>query len=578
MPQNILEQLTHSLALAAHIPEAEIEIAVPIDSSHGDLTTNIAMKLAAVRQQAPLKIAQGISQALARDEFVKETFAFEPETAVKAPGFINFFYQPKYLKVVLNDVFARKQYGARAGRGKRVVVEYSSPNTNKPLHLGHLRNDALGMALANILTFLGQRVTTTSVINDRGIHIMRSLLAYQKWGEGKTPKSENKKGDHFVGDYYVKFNHELKNNETLKDESYALLKRWEENDREVRKLWQRMNTWVYAGWRETYALFGSKFNKLYYESKLYDKGRELVAQGLKAGVFSKDDAGAVVVDLAAYNLGGRETGNKVLLRPDGTTVYITQDLYLAHKRYQDYKFDKLFYVVADEQNYHFKVLFKIFELLGYTWAKNCRHYAYGMVDLPSGKMKSREGTVVDADDLIYELTDLARQEILARRDDIGKQEVEEIAPAVALAAIKYWFLKSNPKSRITFDPKQSIDFEGNTGPYLLYTYVRLRGIMRKAGKIPRKSAGRLGESELALVRSMAAWPFVLNDFTNHYNPNMICEFLYKLASELNTYYQTVPVLKGDDALKAQRLQIIAAGSRLIKLGLDLLNIRTVERM
>lgn len=556
--------------------ESDIELNIPEDTKYGDFTTNIAMKLAAQKKQAPMEIAEKFAKDLLADKLIKENFS---QVKAVQPGFINFYLNEKYLHNELEDILKNDSYGKQdIGRGKTVVVEYSSPNTNKPLHLGHLRNDALGMALGNIFSFLGYKVIKTSVVNDRGIHIMQSLLAYLKWGDGRTPVSENKKSDHFVGDYYVKFNQAKEQDEGLVDETREILKKWEDGDKKVRKVWQRMNKWVYDGWQQTYDLFGSKFDQEYYESNLYDKGREIIEAGVTKNIFYKNNEGAVVVDLSQYGLGGRESGEKILLREDGTTVYISQDIYLAVKRYKDYKFDQLFYVVADEQNYHFKVLFKIFELLEYDWASRCHHYSYGMVDLPSGKMKSREGVVVDADDLLNKLIALAKAEVIKRRNDVSGKEIDQIATAVALAAVKYWFLKSNSKSRILFNPEESLDFEGNTGPYLLYTYVRLQSILLKAGKIKKKIKGDLGESELRLVRKMAEWPKVVGGFIKHHNPNIICEYLYLLAREVNGYYHTVNVLKVDKEIREVRLQTVFTARVILKKGLKLLNIETVDKM
>lgn len=556
--------------------EDDIELNIPEDAKYGDFTTNIAMRLAAQKKQSPMKIAQDFVDDLLANKFIKDNF-FKIEAV--NPGFINFYLNKKYLSNELEYILGNNNYGAtNIGQGKTIVIEYSSPNTNKPLHLGHLRNDTLGMSLSNILSFLGFQVIRTSVINDRGIHIMQSLLAYLKWGKGKTPISEQQKGDHFVGDYYVKFNKAKEAAENLVDESREILKKWENGDQEIRTVWQQMNEWVYSGWQQTYNLFGSKFDKEYYESNLYDKGKKIIEDGVATGIFYQNKQGATVVDLTPYGLGGRESGEKVLLREDGTTVYITQDIYLAVKRYQDYKFDQLFYIVADEQNYHFKVLFKIFELLKYDWANRCYHYSYGMVDLPSGRMKSREGTIVDADDLLTQLINLARTEVIKRRSDLNKKEINHIATNIALAAVKYWFLKSNSKSRILFNPEKSLDFEGNTGPYLLYTYVRLQSILSKTNSIKKKVDGDLGEDELKLVRKMSEWPIVINSFIKHYNPNIICEYLYILASEINSYYHTANVLKADKKLKEVRLQTISAASQILKTGLKLLNIDTVDKM
>ncbi len=548
----------------------------PAKMQFGDLAVNAAFILAKQQQQPPLVIAEEIAAKLAQDDELSKIFA--KIEAVK-PGYVNFYFSDEYLRQVLTDIISDK-FGLNVGQGRKIVIEYSSPNTNKPLHLGHLRNDALGMSLANILSELGFEVVKTSVINDRGIHIMQSLLAYLKWGEGKTPEQVGKKGDKFVGDFYVKFHQEAEKNPALKEEAAELLRRWEAGDEEIRQVWQQLNEWVFQGWRETYELYGSEFDKWYYESDLYDKGKTIIKQAADKGVVQQRQDGAYVIDLSEYGLGSRESGEKVLLRPDGTTVYITQDIYLAIKRYEDFGFDQMIYVVASEQEYHFKVLFTILDILGVGLSGKLLHFSYGMVNLPEGKMKSRQGKVVDADDLIAEMIGLAAAEVEQRTTDLSASDKEEIAKAIALAAIKYWFLRANPKSTLTFNPQKSLDFEGDTGPYLLYSYVRLRSILRKAGQVSStfELEGKLPEAERNLLRQMARWPFVLHHFMDGYNINLICSFLNELASSFNSYYHSHPVLQADDQTKALRLQLISAGSSLLKKGLKMLNIKTVERM
>ncbi len=542
----------------------------------GDLATNVAFALAKEQGQPPLAVATELAEQLSKDKELRDFF--DKIEAVK-PGYINFYFSDNYLQTVLSQILAGQFGKLNIGHDKKIVIEYSSPNTNKPLHLGHLRNDALGMALANILQALGFAVIKTSVINDRGIHIMQSLLAYLKWGEGKTPEQVRKKGDQFVGDFYVRFHQEAEKNPALKEEAAELLRRWEEGDEEVRRAWRKLNQWVYEGWQQTYNLYGSQFDKWYYESELYDKGREIIKQAAERGIVEKRSDGAYVIDLSAYGLGDRQQGKKVLLRPDGTTVYITQDIYLAVKRFEDFQFDQMIYVVASEQDYHFRVLFKVLELLGFDWTKRLHHYSYGLVNLPEGKMKSRQGKVVDADELIAQMTELARLEINKREEELSAEEKEKIAQTVALAAIKYWFLRANPKSALLFDPKRSLDFEGDTGPYLLYSYVRLKSILRQAkeesGAVWR---GSLPLEEKKLLRQLARWPFVLERFTEEYSINLICLFLNELASSFNSYYHQVPVLKAEPEVRGLRLQVIRAGSQMLKHGLELLNIKTIEKM
>ncbi len=547
----------------------------PAKMQFGDLTVNVAFILAKQRKLPPLQVAREIADKLSQDKELADIFS---RIEAVQPGYVNFYFSDKYLKNILADIISGS-FGLNMGQGKKIVIEYSSPNTNKPLHLGHLRNDALGMALANILQSLGFEVIKTSVINDRGIHIMQSLLAYLKWGEGKTPDQVGKKGDQFVGDFYVRFHQEAEKDPTLKEEAAELLRRWEQGDQEIRQIWHQLNQWVFQGWHETYDLYGSEFDKWYYESELYDKGKEIIKQAAEKGIVKQRSDGAYVIDLSELGLGSRESGEKVLLRADGTTVYITQDIYLAIKRYEDFNFDKMIYVVASEQEYHFKVLFAILDILGTGLSDKLFHFSYGMVNLPEGKMKSRQGKVVDADELISQMIDLAKVEIERRSPNLPTIEKEENAKAIALSAIKYWFLRANPRSTLTFDPKKSLDFEGDTGPYLLYSYVRLRSILRKAGwKEKVKIEQDLPEAERNLLRKMARWPFVLQHFMDGYNINLICLFLNELASDFNSYYHSHPVLQSDEEIKKLRLQLIAAGSSLLKKGLKMLNIKTVERM
>lgn len=575
MNVDLVEKLNKLLFQLTGIDDVKVE--VPADLSHGDLTTNVVMHLAAQKKQPPLDLAEELIKQLEADKLIKSHF--DKVVAVK-PGFINFYYSQNYLKNELKEIVGHDNYGKeKIGKGKTIVVEYSSPNTNKPLHVGHLRNNAIGMSLVRIFKFLGYRVIKTDVINDRGIHIMKSLLAYDKWGQGQTPTEANIKSDKFVGDFYVKYGQAAKDNPAILDEARVMLRQWEAKDRKVRELWQQMNQWVYDGWQQTYKMYGSEFDVDYYESDLYDKGREIIKAAQKKALVYKNKDGALVVDLSKYGLGGRNSGEKVLLRADGTTVYMTQDIYLAKNRFDKFKFDKMIYVVGDEQIYHFQVLFKLLKLLGFEWVSRCYHYAHGQVILPEGRMKSREGKVVDADDLMQELTELAKFEVKKRRSDASDKEMDEIAFKVAMAAIKYWFLKSNPKSLIHFNPKESIDFEGNTGPYLLYTFVRLNSILKKAQKVRNNvHKSEVPAEELELIRKMVVWPYLINDFSTHLNTNIVCEYLYKLSSSLNSYYHSVPVLKAEADVKDLRLQVILAGSKILKTGLELLNIKTLEKM
>jgi len=575
--KTMLEYILHiKEAILAATGQSEVVLELTEHSGFGDLASNIALVSARELKQDPWKIATDWAQKISQEPWIV-THHVKVE-AVK-PGFINFFLSDELLNTEFVQLATNSTYGSQTiGKGKTAVVEYSSPNTNKPLHIGHLRNDALGMALARLLDFFGYQVVKTCVINDRGVHIMQSLYAYQTWGKGTTPESTDKKGDHFVGDYYVLFANHKKENPELMNEAQILLKKWETGEKAVRSLWQQMNTWVYQGWQKTYERYGSEFDKKYFESELYDKGKEIIQEALNKKIVQQKTDGSLVIDLTAYGLGGRDSGEKVLVRNDGTTVYITQDIYLALKRYQDYKFDKMIYVVADEQNYHFQVLFKIFEILGFSWVKNCVHYSYGMVRLPSGNMKSREGTVVDADDLLNELKTQALREIEKRNPDFSLEEKNISAEAISTAAIKYWLLKSNPRSGILFDSVASLDFEGDSGPYLLYTFVRLMNILRKAGAVTIGKNEKITEQELPLVRKMVQWPLIVQNAYEQLQPHYIVAYLSELASLANTYYQAVPILNADKNERAVRLYTIQAVQNILSIGLQLLNIKTINRM
>ncbi len=548
---------------------------VPPMTEFGDLSTNVALIIAKQKNKDPKLVALDLIAKLSQVSWLKKN---NIEIKLAGQGFINFFLSDQYLTKIFNQAVHTKNFGKiNIGKNKKIVIEYSSPNTNKPLHLGHLRNDALGMSLTKIYEFFGFQVIKTEVINDRGIHIMKSLLAYLKWGENTTPKKLGIKGDKFVGDLYVKYNQAEKDHPELISEARNLLQAWENKDKKIIALWKKMNSWVYAGWKITYKLYGSKFDKVYYESKLYNKGREIIIQAEKRGLVKRNFAGAVVIDLSSYGLGGRDSGEKILLRADGTTVYITQDLYLAVKRFSDYNFTKMIYVVGDEQIYHFKVLFKILSIFGYSWQTKCQHFPYGHVLLPEGKMKSREGTVVDADDLISELTTQAEIEVKKRQPKLTVIERKKIAQTIAIAAIKYWFLKTNPKSTIIFDHKASLSLEGNTGPYLLYTYVRLKRILAK-GKITKLDKFIFSEQEKKLVGKICQWPLAVWQYYEKQQVNYLAEYLFQLASLINNYYQNVPVLKAEDIIRKQRLMIIKATANIISSGLNLLNIKTIAKM
>ena len=477
-----------------------------------------------------------------------------------------------------------------------VMIEYSSPNTNKPLHLGHVRNNLLGGALARIQEAAGNRVVKTNIVNDRGIHICKSMLAWLKWGEGATPASTGKKGDHLIGDYYVAFDKHYreevkalmakgmdedsaKNEAPLMQEAREMLVKWEQGDKDVRALWQQMNEWVYAGFDETYKALGVSFDKIYYESETYLVGKQTVLDGLERGLFERHDDGSVWADLTANGL-----DQKLLLRKDGTSVYMTQDIGTAQLRYKDFPIDRMIYVVGNEQEYHFQVLSILLDRLGFKWGKDLVHFSYGMVELPNGKMKSREGTVVDADDLVAQMIADARamsEDKVNKLTDITEAEAAEIARIVGMGALKYFILKVDARKNMLFNPEESIDFNGNTGPFIQYTYARIRSILRKAADTDLTAALTASpcEKEVALIQKIAKLPDVVQQCASDYNPAGIANYAYELAKEFNQYYHDYSILKEDDAdVRTMRLVLCDTIARTIATALGLLGIEVPERM
>jgi arginyl-tRNA synthetase len=486
------------------------------------------------------------------------------------------------------------------GDSPQFMIEYSSPNTNKPLHLGHIRNNLLGYSLSRIASANGNRVVKTNIVNDRGIHICKSMLAWKKWGNGQTPQSSGKKGDHLVGDFYVRFDQEYKNElaelmekglskeeaekaSTLMQEARDMLRAWEAGDPEVVDLWKIMNEWVYEGFDETYKALGVDFDKIYYESQTYTIGREMVLKGLENGLFYRKEDGSVWADLSDFGL-----DEKLLLRSDGTSVYMTQDIGTAKMRFEDYKIDKMIYVVGNEQDYHFKVLSILLDRLGFEWGKDLVHFSYGMVELPEGKMKSREGTVVDADDLIAAMIDTAREmsKELGKLDGYSDEEAERIYRIIALGALKYFILKVDPKKNMTFDPRESIDFNGNTGPFIQYTYARVQSVFRKANekgidtslnKLVRDIS--LTPKEAEVLKMIGNFPNVVKDAGEAYSPALIANYVYNLAREFNQFYHELPIVyEEDEAVRANRLALTYAVGNTIKQGMWLLGIDVPERM
>ena len=516
-------------------------------------------------------------------------------------GFLNLVIDSSAWEALLDEIHADPAFGIVpvTDQSPLVMIEYSSPNTNKPLHLGHVRNNLLGGALANIMSANGNKVVKTNIVNDRGIHICKSMLAWLKWGNGETPESTGKKGDHLIGDYYVAFDkhykaelkelmaqgmteEEAEMNSPLMKEARAMLVKWEAGDPEVRALWEKMNNWVYAGFDETYKRLGVSFDKIYYESNTYLDGKRKVLEGLEKGLFYQKEDGSVWADLTNEGL-----DHKLLLRSDGTSVYMTQDIGTAEQRFADYPIDKMIYVVGNEQNYHFQVLSILLDRLGFEWGKSLVHFSYGMVELPNGKMKSREGTVVDADDLMDEMVETAKQTSgeLGKLDGLTKAEADEIARIVGMGALKYFILKVDARKNMTFNPQESIDFNGNTGPFIQYTYARIRSVMRKAAELGLELPAtlptgiELSEKEQNLIQMLANFPVVVKQAGDEYSPSAIANYAYDLVKEFNQFYHDFSILHEENHdLKIFRLVLAANVAKVVKLAMGLLGIEVPERM
>ncbi|SFD82726.1 arginine--tRNA ligase [Thermophagus xiamenensis] len=517
-------------------------------------------------------------------------------------GFLNLTLSHHYWLSVLKEAVSTENFGFTEATeaSPLVMIEYSSPNTNKPLHLGHIRNNLLGYSLSRIVAANGNRVVKTNIVNDRGIHICKSMLAWKKWGNKQTPESAGKKGDHLVGDFYVKFDQEYKKElaqlmdqglskeeaekeSRLMQEARDMLRAWEAGDPEVVELWKTMNGWVYEGFDQTYKALGVDFDKIYYESQTYKVGRELVLEGLDKGLFYRREDGSVWADLSQNGL-----DEKLLLRSDGTSVYMTQDIGTARMRFDDYNIDKMVYVVGNEQDYHFKVLSILLDRLGFEWGKSLMHFSYGMVELPEGKMKSREGTVVDADDLIEDMVNTAREmsKELGKLDGYTDEEAERIYRIIALGALKYFILKVDPRKNMTFNPRESIDFNGNTGPFIQYTYARVRSIFRKAKEkgidtsienLVREVS--LTPKETEVMKMIGNFPNVVKEAGEVYSPALIANYVYDLAKEFNQFYHELPIVyEKDEALRANRLALTYAVGKTIRQGMWLLGIDVPERM
>ena len=583
------------------VPAAQVQLQKTKKEFEGHLTL-VVFPFLRMSKKGPEQTAQEIGEYLQANEPSVAAF-----NVIK--GFLNLTIASSAWIELLNGIHADKQYGivAATDNSPLVMIEYSSPNTNKPLHLGHVRNNLLGNALANIVAANGNKVVKTNIVNDRGIHICKSMLAWQKYGNGETPESSGKKGDHLIGDYYVSFDKHYKaevkelmakfqsegmNEEEAKAKAEAesplmkeareMLVKWEANDPEVRALWKKMNDWVYAGFDETYRMMGVTFDKIYYESNTYLEGKEKVMEGLEKGFFYRKEDGSVWADLTGEGL-----DHKLLLRADGTSVYMTQDIGTAKLRFADYPIDKMIYVVGNEQNYHFQVLSILLDKLGFEWGKGLVHFSYGMVELPEGKMKSREGTVVDADDLMAEMIDTAKETSneLGKLDGLTKEEADNIARIVGLGALKYFILKVDARKNMTFNPKESIDFNGNTGPFIQYTYARIQSVLRKA-----KEAGieipaqlpvgiELSEKEEGLIQMVADFAAIVKQAGEDYSPSIIANYTYDLVKEYNQFYHDFSILREEnEAVKIFRLALSENVAKVVCLGMGLLGIEVPDRM
>ena len=582
------------------VPAAQVQLQKTKKEFEGHLTL-VVFPFLRMSRKGPEQTAQEIGEYLT---------AHEPAVAAYnvIKGFLNLTVAPAAWIELLDDIHAQEQYGLTPATPESplVMIEYSSPNTNKPLHLGHVRNNLLGNALANIIAANGNRVVKTNIVNDRGIHICKSMLAWLKYGNGETPESSGKKGDHLIGDYYVAFDkhykaevNELMEQGMTKEEAEAasplmkeareMLVKWEAGDPEVRALWKKMNDWVYAGFDETYRMMGVSFDKIYYESNTYLEGKKKVLEGLDKGLFYRKEDGSVWADLTNEGL-----DHKLLLRSDGTSVYMTQDIGTAEQRFADYPIDKMIYVVGNEQNYHFQVLSILLDRLGFEWGKSLVHFSYGMVELPEGKMKSREGTVVDADDLMAEMIATARETSgdLGKLEGLTPEEAEDIARIVGLGALKYFILKVDARKNMTFNPKESIDFNGNTGPFIQYTYARIRSVLRKAAEagitlpesllnynLPISQRITISTKEEGLVQMLADFAAVVRQAGTDYSPSVIANYCYDLVKEYNQFYHDFSILREEnEAVRQFRLVLSAEVAKIVKLGMGLLGIEVPERM
>ena len=594
-----IEQQIEQAAMAAvkalygqEVPEKMVQLQKTRSEFEGSLTL-VVFPFVKMARKSPEQTGQEIGQYL-----VDNCEAVSKFNVVK--GFLNLSIADAAWLNLLADIDKDDHYGEKAANegSPLVMIEYSSPNTNKPLHLGHVRNNLLGWSLAQIMQANGNKVVKTNIVNDRGIHICKSMLAWLKYGNGETPETSGKKGDHLIGDYYVAFDkhyreevkelmakgmdeEKAKQEAPLIKEAHEMLVKWEQNAPEVRALWEKMNNWVYAGFDETYKKMGVSFDKIYYESQTYLKGKAKVEEGLAKGLFERHEDNSVWADLTNEGL-----DQKLLLRSDGTSVYMTQDIGTAEMRFQDYPIDKMIYVVGNEQNYHFQVLSILLDRLGFKWGKELVHFSYGMVELPNGKMKSREGTVVDADDLMQLMVDDAYKTSmeLGKFDDMTEEERREIARIVGMGALKYFILKVDARKNMLFNPEESIDFNGNTGPFIQYTYARIRSILRKASPNPLQVEGamkavELSNKEVELIQKMSEYGAAVEQAGKDYSPSGIANYCYELTKVFNQFYHDFSILnEPDEQKKAIRLMLAKNVAKIIKNAMALLGIEVPERM
>ena len=595
----------------AEVAESQVQLQKTRSEFEGNLTV-VVFPFVKMARKSPEQTAEDIGKWLVEHEMWGDVKGIVSRYNV-VKGFLNLVVAPEAWLQLLNDIDQDENFGYKAPSESEALcmIEYSSPNTNKPLHLGHVRNNLLGWSLAKIMEANGWKVVKTNIVNDRGIHICKSMLAWQKWGNGETPESSGKKGDHLIGDYYVLFDkhyreeikqlvadgmdeEQAKLEAPLIKEAREMLVKWEQNDPEVRNLWKMMNDWVYAGFDETYKALGVSFDKIYYESETYLAGKKKVEEGLEKGLFFRKDDGSVWADFTDEGL-----DQKLLLRSDGTSVYMTQDIGTAQMRFEDYPIDKMIYVVGNEQNYHFQVLSLLLDRLGFKWGKELVHFSYGMVELPNGKMKSREGTVVDADELVAAMISDARQmseDKVNKLEGISDEERNEIARIVGMGALKYFILKVDARKNMLFNPEESIDFNGNTGPFIQYTHARIRSILRKSlspnsspsreGNSEMTSAtpslsgeGRGGAKEVALIQKLNEFPVVVEQAGKDYSPSGIANYCYELTKEFNQFYHDYSILNAEsEEAKQVRLMIARNVAKTLKNGMALLGIEVPERM